>query len=157
MTTQVPRLTAPPSRPRRARAAAWAVLVALGACLLAAGCSSGGTSASGRTTGSGPAGNVGAPAAMHEPAAVPGPVRAAGSGAARRAGLTALPLPGGQAVIFTATLSLRAANVQATVARATRLAEAAGGYVSGEHATMTQSRHARATVNIQFKVPAAVY
>ena len=94
---------------------------------------------------------------MHEPAAVPGPVRAAGSGAARRAGLTALPLPGGQAVIFTATLSLRAANVQATVARATRLAEAAGGYVSGEHATMTQSRHAKAMVSIQFKVPAAVY
>ena len=95
---------------------------------------------------------------MHEPAAAaPGPVRAAGSGAARRAGLTALPLPGGQAVIFTATLSLRAANVQATVARATRLAEAAGGYVSGEHATMTQSRHAKAMVSIQFKVPAAVY
>jgi len=84
-------------------------------------------------------------------------VHAAGSGAAARsAGLTALRLPG-QAVIFTATLSLSAPNVQATVARATQLTEAAGGYVSGEHATMTQSRHARATVNIQFKVPAAVY
>src|SRR6516162_5487103 len=112
MTTQVPRLTAPPSRPRRARAAAWAVLVGLGACLLAAGCSSGGTSASGTTMGRAPAGNTGN---VGEPAAAaPGPVRAAGSGAARRAGLTALPLPGGQAVIFTATLSLRAANVQAT-------------------------------------------
>jgi hypothetical protein len=108
-------------------------------------------------TGHSLANNAAAPAAP--PGHVPGAsgVHAAGSGAAARsAGLTALRLPG-QAVIFTATLSLSAPNVQATVARATQLTEAAGGYVSGEHATMTQSRHARATVNIQFKVPAAVY
>ena len=157
MTTQVPRLTAPPSRPRRTWSAAWAVLAAVGACLLAAGCSSGGASAGGTMTGHSLANNAAAPAAP--PGHVPGAsgVHAAGSGAAARsAGLTALRLPG-QAVIFTATLSLSAPNVQATVARATQLTEAAGGYVSGEHATMTQSRHARATVNIQFKVPAAVY
>jgi hypothetical protein len=157
MTTQVPRLIAPPSRPRRARPAAWAILIAIAACLLAAGCSSGGASAGGTTAGRSSANNAAAPAALpeHVPGA-PG-LHAAGSGtAARNAGLTALRLPG-QAVIFTATLSLRAVSVQAAVARATQLAEAAGGYVSGEHATMTQSRHARATVNIQFKVPAAVY
>ena len=157
MTTQVPRLTAPPSRPRRTWSAAWAVLAAVGACLLAAGCSSGGASAGGTMTGHSLANNAAAPAAP--PGHVPGAsgVHAAGSGAAARsAGLTALRLPG-QAVIFTATLSLSAPTVQATVARATQLTEAAGGYVSGEHATMTQSRHARATVNIQFKVPAAVY
>ena len=68
-----------------------------------------------------------------------------------------MPLPGGQSVIFTATLSLRATDLRATVARATQLAQAAGGYVSGEHASMTQSRHAKAMVSIQFKVPAADY
>ena len=158
MTTQVPRLTAPPSRPRRTWSAAWAVLAAVGACLLAAGCSSGGASAGGTMTGHSLANNAAAPAAP--PGHVPGAsgVHAAGSGAAARsAGLTALRLPG-QAVIFTATLSLSAPNVQATVARATQLTEAAGGYVSGEHASVVQAgKHAAPVVNIQFKVPAAVY
>ena len=85
-------------------------------------------------------------------------MKAAGSpGTGASAGLTAVPLPGGQSVIFTATLSLRTTYLQATVARATQLALAAGGYVSGEHASMTQSRHAKAMVSIQFKVPAADY
>jgi hypothetical protein len=61
------------------------------------------------------------------------------------------------AVIFTATLTVHAKNLQATVARATQLAEAAGGYVSAEQASTTQSRHARPMVSIQFKVPAAAY
>jgi hypothetical protein len=72
--------------------------------------------------------------------------------------VTAVPLPGAQSVIFTASLSLRTRNVQATVAGATRLAESAGGYVSGEHASVVQAgRHAAPVVNIQFKVPAAAY
>jgi Domain of unknown function (DUF4349) len=146
--------------PRAGTAAILAVLLTAGLGLLAAGCSSAGPSAGSTSVG-------GAAAPPHEPAGVAGlPARPAGSvpaasgsgsSAAQNAGLTALPLPGGQAVIFTATLSLRAADVQATVARATQLAEAAGGYVSGEHASMTRSRHARALVSIQFKVPAAVY
>jgi hypothetical protein len=144
-------LTAPPWRPRRA--AAWTLLLTVGACLLAAGCSSGGTSANRASADSVPA-----------PAALPG--RAAGASAGNAAnsagsgastGLTAVPLPGGQSVIFTAALSLRATDIQATVARATQLAQAAGGYVSGEHASMTRSRHARAMISIQFKVPAADY
>jgi hypothetical protein len=163
MTAPVPHLTAPPSRQRRARTgAAWIVVLAAGGCLLAAGCSSGGASAAGTTSGA--AGSMAAPLPGRAAAPLPGRAavpsvgsKSAGSGAVRSAGLTALPLPGGQAVIFTATLGLRAKDVQATVARATQLAEAAGGYVSGEHASMTQSRHARAMVSIQFKVPAAVY
>ena len=132
MTAPVSRLTAPPSRPRRA--AAWTLLLTVGACLLAAGCSSGGTSASGTS-----AGSVPAPAALPGRAAGAPAGNAAGSaGSGASAGLTAVPLPGGQSVIFTATLSLRATDIQATVARATQLAQAAGGYVSGEHASMTQ-------------------
>ncbi len=151
MTAPVPRLTALPSRARRA--AAWTLLLTVGACLLAAGCSSGGASAGGISAGSGAA-----PAAL--PGRVPGvsAANAAGSaGTGASTGLTAVPLPGGQSVIFTATLSLRATDIQATVARATQLAQAAGGYVSGEHASMTQSRHSKAMVSLQFKVPAADY
>ena len=156
MTAHVSRLTAPLSRPRRA--AAWTLLLTVGACLLAAGCSSGGSSANGAAN-STAVGSGAAPAAL--PARVPGAgagTKASGSaGSGASAALTVVPLLGGQSVIFTATLSLRATDIQATVARATQLAQAAGGYVSGEHASMTQSRHTKAMVSIQFKVPAADY
>src|SRR5579859_3505730 len=164
MTPHVPRLTASParsSRQRRSRAAAaWtvALVAGAGACLLAAGCSSSGTALNGTSMAGSSAGKMAAPA----PAALPGRVPAVGrapalhSGAPGRAGLTALPLPGGQSVIFTATLNVRAPDVQATVARATQLAQAAGGYVSGENGSMTQSGRTRPMVSIQFKVPAAV-
>jgi len=149
-------LTAPLSRPRRA--AAWTLLLTVGACLLAAGCSSGGSAMGGAANGT--AVGSGAARAAPLPAHAPGlsPRRASGSsGSGASAGLTSVPVPGRQSVIFTATLGLRATDIQATVAKATQLAEAAGGYVSGEHASMTQSRHNRAMVSIQFKVPAAGY
>src|SRR5215831_19789865 len=140
--------------PRR-RAAVRAVLLAAGACVLAAGCSAGGSSAGaamGTAAGAGRAVSGSAPA--------PGAARPASgaSGSGATAGLAAVPLPGGQSVIFTASLSLRTRNVQATVARATQLAESAGGYVSGEHARVAQAgQHASPVVDIQFKVPAAAY
>ena len=157
MTAPVSRLTAPLSRPRRA--AAWTLLLTVGACLLAAGCSSGGSSANGAANGTAVVGSGAVPAAMpaHAPGVSAGTKASGAAGSSTSAGLTAVPLPGGQSVIFTATLSLRATDIQATVAKATQLAQAAGGYVSGEHASMTQSRHRKAMVSIQFKVPAADY
>jgi hypothetical protein len=157
MTAPVTRLTAPLSRPRRA--AAWTLLLTVGACLLAVGCSSGGSSMSGAANGSAAVGGGAAPAAesAHAPGVSAGMKASGSSGSGARSGLTSVPVPGGQSVIFTATLSLRATDIQATVAKATLLAQAAGGYVSGEHASMTQSRHKRAMISIQFKVPAADY
>jgi len=157
MTAPVSRLTAPLSRPRRA--AARTLLLTAGACLLAAGCSSGGSSANGAANGTAVVGSGAVPAAMpaHAPGVSAGTKASGAAGSSTSAGLTAVPLPGGQSVIFTATLSLRATDIQATVAKATQLAQAAGGYVSGEHASMTQSRHRKAMVSIQFKVPAADY
>jgi hypothetical protein len=152
----------------RRRAAAPALLLAAGACVLATACSAGGS----------PAGDTMGPAAGAPGRAVPGGSGAAAhavpapalrpatgeasagtaAGAGQTAGLAAVPLPGGQSVIFTASLSLRAQNVQAAVARATQLAESAGGYVSGEHASVVQAgKHAGPVVTIQFKVPAAAY
>jgi hypothetical protein len=146
--------------PRR-RAAAQALLLAAGACVLAAGCSAGGSSseATGGTAAGherAASGSVAAPSAAlpANGASGAGAVAAAG----RTAGLAAVPLSGGQSVIITASLSLRTRNVQATVAHATQLAESAGGYVSGEHArTVRTGQHASPVVNIQFKVPAAAY
>jgi hypothetical protein len=157
-------MTAPESRltvllPRPRRAAAWTLLLTAGACLLAAGCSSGGASANGTSLNGTAAGSgaAAAPLPARAPGAAAGTKAGGSAGTGDSAGLTAVPLPGAQSVIFTATLSLRATDLQATVARATQLAQAAGGYVSGEHASMTQSRHAKAMVSIQFKVPAADY
>ena len=154
MTAPVHHVFAPP--PRR-RAAAQAVLLAAVACGLAAGCSSAGTT-SGTTAGLGRAasGNVPAPSAARLANGASGAGAAASAG--KTAGLAAVPLPGGQSVIFTASLSLRTPDVPGTVARATRLAESAGGYVSREHARVVPAaRHATPVVDIQFKVPAAAY
>lgn len=154
MTVPVSRLTDLLSRPRRA--AAWTLLLTVGACLLAAGCSSGGSGVNGAADGTvAGSGAVAAPLPAHAPGVSAGMNASGPEGSGASARLTAVPLPGGQSVIFTATVSLRATDIQATVAKATQLAQAAGGYVSGEHASMTQSRHARAMVSIQFKVPAA--
>src|SRR5215831_7488893 len=153
MTAPVHHVFAPPRR----RTAVHAVLLAAGACVLAAGCSSAGTtSATTAGLGRAVAGNVPAPSAAH-PANGTSAAGAAAS-AGKAAGLAAVLLPGGQSVIFTASLSLRTRDVPGTVARATRLAESAGGYVSRENARVVQAaRHATPMVNIQFKVPAAAY
>src|SRR5215468_5140158 len=160
----------------RRAAAARAVLLAAGACALAAGCSAGGSSAGATmapaASGHAPARGVTAGGASRaangvadagttgRAAASAGAAtgRAATAGAGTTAGRFAVPLPGGQSVIFTASLSLRTRNVQATVARATRLAQSAGGYVSGEHTSVVRAgRPATPRVNIQFKIPAAAY
>jgi hypothetical protein len=90
--------------------------------------------------------------------AAPAPARAAAQGrsAAQSLRLTALAPPS-QSIIYTATLTVRAANVATAVARATRLAESAGGYVSAEHSSQTTGRTARALVSIQFKIPVSTY
>jgi hypothetical protein len=157
MTAPVHLVSAP--TPRR-RATAQALLLAAGACVLAAGCSTGGSS-SGATMGTAARHESAASNSVAAPSAALPATGASGAGAVaagKTEGLAAVPLPGGQSVIFTASLSLRTQNVQATVARATQLAESAGGYVSGEHArTVRAGQHASPLVNVQFKVPAAAY
>jgi len=153
MTAPAHHVFAPPPR----RRAAQAVLLAAGACVLAAGCSAAGsTSGTAAVLGRAAAGNVPAPSAARPANGASGVGAAASAGTT--AGLAAVPLPGGQSVIFTASLSLRTRDVPGTVARATRVAESAGGYVSREHARLVQAaRHATPVVDIQFKVPAAAY
>src|SRR6516165_12245272 len=153
MTAPAHHVFAPPPR----RRAAQAVLLAAGACVLAAGCSAAGsTSGTAAVLGRAAAGNVPAPSAARPANGASGAGASAAAG--KTAGLAAVPLPGGRSVIFTASLSLRTRNVQATVARATQLAESAGGYVSGEHARVVQAgKRATPMADIQRKVPAAAY
>jgi hypothetical protein len=135
----------------RATPALLAAGAALGACALLAGCSGGpaATSSASSAVRGAAAGVAGGPAAAPEA----GPNL---PGAAKQAGLTAL-LPSRQAIIYTASLTVRAGDVRAAAARAARLAGSAGGYVSSETARFSHRHPADGTIRIQLKIPVASY
>lgn len=141
MTALIPSSTA--SRAGRLRAATGAA-AGLGACFLVAACSS-----------AGPAGS-GLHAAMSEPTMRSAPAAAPGAAAAAGAPrLTALAAS--QSIIYTASLTVRAADVRAAASRAASLAAAAGGYVSSESTRAGRAHPGGATVFIQLKLPVASY
>jgi hypothetical protein len=87
---------------------------------------------------------VGAPPAAAGKAAAGGPATLTG-------------LAPSQALVRTASLTVSTANVATAVSRATGIAQAAGGYVSAESSSESHSKHTRARVSIQFKVPPGAY
>jgi len=76
----------------------------------------------------------------------------AAAGQPRLTGLAA-----SQSIIYTASLTVRAADVRAAASRAAGLATAAGGYVSSESTRANHAHPAQATVFIQLKIPVASY
>jgi hypothetical protein len=135
-----------------------AALVIAAACLLAvlAGCSAGaGNSASQTARAAGPAA---APAAGNDTAgSAPAGSVQAGSAQAGSAQAAALAAPGAQAIVYTAALTVRAADVSQAASRAQRIADAAGGYVSNENTLLDRAHPAQSTVSLQLKIPAATY
>jgi len=115
-----------------------------GACLLAAGCSAGGSSAS---SGS----------AAAAPGAVSLPARAAGGSSAANGGAALAALPAPASIIYTASLTVRAADITRAAAQATQLARAAGGYVSSENTALDRAHPDLSTVSLQLKIPVAAY
>jgi len=145
------------ARTRRTRFGAAAGLaiggVMLAGGMLLAGCS--GDSASSAASAAG----VAAPTAE---AAAPG-VGLPASGAANSAtgqsagaGTTAKLAPGSE-IIYTAQLTVRAANVSSAATRAAQIAEGVGGYVSGETTSANPDHPSEATATVQLKIPAASY
>jgi Domain of unknown function (DUF4349) len=146
-----------------ARATALGIAVAIsGASLLLAGCS-GGTSGSasfgasssrhGAPTVSGSAGSAatgGGEAPLAAPAVPRGPGQSAPAITAR------LVVPS-RSIIYTAGLTVRAANVARAATLATSIVTATGGYVASEQAVLHPAGHARATVSLQLKIPVAAY
>lgn len=120
-----------------------------GAALLLAGCS--GTAAGSSSQ----AGAVGSGTRAVVPAA-PEAGLAPAAGAARTAQPAKLALAS-QSIIFTASLTIQATDVSAAASRATAIAAAAGGYVSGEHASASPAGPAQARVTLQLKIPVAQY
>jgi len=62
-----------------------------------------------------------------------------------------------QALIYTAQLTVRAANVAAAVSRATSIVSAAGGYVSNETASSDPAHPSAATATVTVKIPVDAY
>lgn len=151
-------ILAAPSRAGLRITALSVAAVMSGAGLLLAGCSAAApaSSASGSSAsasshapaGRGPAGKN---AALPEAAAA-----GAGSGQRASARTTSLIVPG-QSIIYTAGLTVRAANVATAASLATSIVTAAGGYVASEQAIIRPAGHARPTVSLQLKIPVAAY
>jgi hypothetical protein len=143
-----------PGRVRaRPRSAAWIIAAAALIIVLAAGCSAGPSSSSSTAHG-----------VMAAPAQAPvsGAVNAGGAGSApngsAQAGRSAaLPAPAGQAIVYTASLTVRARDVSQAAGQAARLVSAAGGYVSSENTLLDRAHPAQSTVNLELKIPAAAY
>jgi len=129
--------------------------VLLGGGMFLAGCSA--SSASSPDAAAKTAGQAGGQAAALAPAQVP-----AASGAARSnpgaqgAGTTARLAPA-SSIIYTAQLTVRAANVSSATAQAAQIAEGAGGYVSSETASDHPDHPSEATASVQLKIPVASY
>jgi hypothetical protein len=100
-----------------------------------------------------------APAASAAPTATGAPANgfAASSGSSGRSASTAKFAAGGQQLIETAQLSVRAKNVADAVSSATQIVTDAGGYVSTENASAGQGNPSQATATLTFKIPATVY
>ncbi len=127
--------------------------VMLGGGLFLAGCSAGSAASSAVSN---PSANAAAGAA-----AVPAPVAGAagqlgGTKSSGGTGTTARLAPASD-IIYTAQLTVRAANVSSAVTQAAQIAEGAGGYVSGENSTADPDHPSQATASIQLKIPVASY
>ena len=148
------------ARTRRAQFGAAATL-AIGGVMLAggtllAGCSA--TSASSAASAASAAG-VAAPAARALPPGAGGPGSSAASsatGQSANAGTTARLAPGSD-IIYTAQLTVRAANVGSAAARAAQITEGVGGYVSNETTSADPDQPSQAIATVQLKIPVASY
>lgn len=153
-TLSLNRRSARTGRTRFGAAAALAIGgVMLAGGMLLAGCSA--TSASSAASASG----VAAPTAeaLAPGAGAPGS-RAASSATGRpaNAGTTARLAPASD-IIYTAQLTVRAANVSSAAARAAQITEGVGGYVSNETTSADPDHPAQAIATVQLKIPVASY
>jgi hypothetical protein len=126
--------------------------------LFLTGCSGSSASSSGADGSSVAAGPATAGPAARAALGVPAPSAAAGGTAAQpaSAGTTARLAPASD-IIYTAQLTVRAANVAAAAAKAAQIAADVGGYVSNEATSADPDHPSEATSTVQLKIPVASY
>jgi len=122
-----------------------------------AGCSAGSSSSSASSAGEAKA----ASGPVAAPAPIGGQASAAslGNGAAQPSagtGTTARLAPAND-IVYTAQLTIRAASVSSTAAKAAQITESAGGYVSNEAVSANPDHPSEATASVQLKIPVATY
>jgi hypothetical protein len=132
--------------------------VLLGGGMFLAGCSAG--SSSGTASSAALPAKEAAPAsgaaAADGAAAGSAPRAAASSAGVQGTGTTARLAPA-SSIIYTAQLTVRAADVSSAAAQAARIAGSAGGYVSGETMSADPDHRSKATASVQLKIPVASY
>jgi hypothetical protein len=148
------------ARTRRIRFGAAAL--AIGGVMLAGGTLLAGCSATSAMSASSaaPASGVAAPTAeaLAPGAGAPGSRAAASSAAGQPAntGTTARLAPGSD-IIYTAQLTVRAANVSSAAARAAQITQGVGGYVSNETTSADPDHPSQAIATVELKIPVASY
>jgi hypothetical protein len=147
-----------PGRRRLAVAAPGLALITIATLATLAGCSSDASSqSSAASISNGLA--VRAPVASASaaaPAAAVAGGSAFGAGQGQATNATKL-VANGQALIYTASLSVRAHSVSAAVSRATAIAASEGGYVSSENASSDPNHPNQSTATVELKIPVALY
>jgi uncharacterized protein DUF4349 len=128
----------------------------IGGAMLAGGMLLAGCSASSASSGSSSAGSAMAGNAAAVPAPTAGSVSSAAAGQPANAGTTARLAPASD-IVYTAQLTVRAADVSSATAKATQIAEGVGGYVSNETASADPDHPSQATATIQLKIPVPSY
>jgi hypothetical protein len=129
--------------------------VLLGGGMFLAGCTATGAS-SASSSGAAPEKMAGQAAGQAAAAAPVPSASAPGNRGAQGTGTTARLAPA-SSIIYTAQLTVRAADVSSATAQAAQIAEGAGGYVSSETASDHPDRPSEATASVQLKIPAASY
>ena len=137
--------------------------VLLGGGMFLAGCSAGSSNSVASSSGAAAkaAGQAAVPAAGQANAGAPA-IATAPSAAARSnpgalsTGTTARLAPA-SSIIYTAQLTVRAANVSSAATQAAQIAEGVGGYVSNETAKIDPDHPSQATASVQLKIPVTSY
>jgi len=142
-----------------ARRGALSGAILIAGCLLLAACSSGNNSTTASAGGnaataahglpSGPANGVAGGQSLHYAANS----RGAGTSSTVTAGLA----PAGQSIIYTASMTVRSANVAAVARRIAGIVVAAGGYTSDEQLVSGTPGKTGETIDITLKIPVPAY
>jgi hypothetical protein len=133
--------------------------ILISGCLLVTAC--GGSNGSSASSASAPRpGGRGVPAygSANEPAGLGVAAGSASVGAGGKAAIqTAKLAPADQSIIYTASLTVQAANVTAAAKRVVSIVVAAGGYTADEQANSPNTGLTGRTVNLTLKVPVPAY
>jgi hypothetical protein len=139
-----------------ARRGALSGAILIAGCLLLAACSNGASTEASSAGAAAPAARSLASGGSNSAAGNPS-FAGASAGGGSSAKLTAGLAPAGQSIIYTASMTVRSANVAAVGRRIASIVVAAGGYTSDEQVASGTLHKTGETVNLTLKIPVPAY